>query len=396
MLVTAEFNPLHLGHAHFLSQVRRAHPGCLLVCLMSGNFVQRGSPAVADRWVRSGMALKAGADVVLELPALYAVQGAAGFARGAVRIADRLGADVLAFGAESAQIEPLERAAALFREEPPQMAAAIRDGRRRGLNQGAARQRALAAADPALAPLLSGPNNTLAIEYLSALDEIHSAVRPYLVVRTAIHGCRPSAQQVRAELQQADDPGDVLRRWGVPLCFTPVFAEEELYRLGLYRLRTTAREQLLATADVSPALAARLHGAAAAPDYGQFQQAASTRWLPRARVRRALLNLVLGFTRDRLLEVNAPECPLHVRLTGLRQEAAAAFGKFASAAKVPIISSCARYPETTLAWGDLAAADLYAVIRSPLQDPAGDKAHRIVIADGSELLNLPASEAWIG
>lgn len=389
VLTVAEFNPLHGGHARFFRSVRDRYPEALLVCLMSGNFVQRGTPAVADRWTRAGMALLAGADVVLELPAFYAVQGAAGFARGAVRIAAGLGSEVLAFGAEAGNLEPLASAARLLQDEPEPLAAAIRDGSRDGLNYGAAVQRALASFAPDLAPLLSGANNMLGIEYLKAIQQLHTGLRPCVIPRTPAGGREFSAQAVREALRAAQQPDAVLEEWEVPLPFTPVFAEETLYRLALHEMRQH-RTALRQTADVSPEVAARMLRAAGAPDYEAFLAAASTRWLPRARVRRALLSLALGFSAKMLSAANQPDSPLHTRLLGLRDQAESGFGSLASGSSTAIVSGCGGYPETVLAEGDLRAANLYATLQSPPTDPAADKAHRVVKLAGGRLVSLEA------
>lgn len=387
-LIVAEFNPLHAGHARFLEEVRRVSGADLIVCLMSGSFVQRGTPAVTDRWTRAGMALLAGADVVLELPALYAIQGAAGFARAAVRIAAGLGVDWLAFGTECSSPGPLSAAARLFHEEPPDLADRIRRGRRAGLNHGAARQRALAETEPALASLLDGANNTLGIEYLRALLELGSGPAPLVLPRQSAGGRSISAQAVREELRRAADPEKVLENAGVPLSFTPAFLEEELYRLALYRLRLAPGEDLLKTADVSAEVAGRLRRAAAAPDFESFLAQAGTRWLTRARVRRALLSLVLGLTKETLAQVNGPGAELHTRLLGLRTASERGFGALAAGSSVPIVSGCRGYPPTELAQGDLRAADLYALLHRRPADPASDKAHRVVRLSGEQLTGL--------
>ena len=90
--IIAEFNPFHTGHAHLISQVRQAAgPDAAIVIIMSGAFVQRGEPAFFDKWHRAVWAIKGGADVVIELPAVYALSSAAGFATGGVTLASRLG-----------------------------------------------------------------------------------------------------------------------------------------------------------------------------------------------------------------------------------------------------------------------------------------------------------------
>ena len=110
--VICEYNPFHLGHARQLAMIRQQLGGdAAVVCLMSGNYVQRGEPAVFDKRVRARAAVDAGADLVLELPVTAALQSAEGFAAGGVRILSALGCGYLSFGCESGSGEALFRAA---------------------------------------------------------------------------------------------------------------------------------------------------------------------------------------------------------------------------------------------------------------------------------------------
>lgn len=162
--IIAEFNPFHTGHAHLISQVRQAAgPDAAIVIIMSGAFVQRGEPAFFDKWHRAVWAIKGGADVVIELPAVYALSSAAGFATGGVTLAARLGCQSLACGVEAGTAEDflsLARRADTL-EIGPETA-------KKG-SAGQARTDALMAAAPDEARLLEQPNALLAFEYAKAL-----------------------------------------------------------------------------------------------------------------------------------------------------------------------------------------------------------------------------------
>jgi predicted nucleotidyltransferase len=169
--IIAEYNPLHNGHAYHIRQARQLSGCDWLIAVMSGNFTQRGEPAIVDKWLRTRMALSCGVDLVLELPAGYAVQPAQWFARGGVGTLAGLGCvDTLAFGAESGTAQGFSRLASLLAEEPPQLQQLIREGLGRGLLHPAARAAAVEAylrqmGEPALADeaavLLASPNNIL-------------------------------------------------------------------------------------------------------------------------------------------------------------------------------------------------------------------------------------------
>ena len=109
--IISEYNPFHSGHRYQLEEVRKAFgPDCAIVCAMSGNWVQRGDVAISDKWTRAGMALNGGADLVIEIPTLWAATSAETFARGGVSILEATGlVDTLCFGSEAGAAEPLQR-----------------------------------------------------------------------------------------------------------------------------------------------------------------------------------------------------------------------------------------------------------------------------------------------
>lgn len=182
--VIAEYNPFHNGHAFQLAALRRqvGENGAVVV-VISPDFVQRGEPACLEKRLRAQAALEHGADLVVELPLPYAMASAERFAFGGVALCEAMGCvDLLCFGSEAGQLEPLDRLALLL-EDP-----ALEEPLRRQLTQGRtfaqARQRALeelAGADTAA--LLSQPNNTLGVEYLRQLHRLGSAIRPMTLPR---------------------------------------------------------------------------------------------------------------------------------------------------------------------------------------------------------------------
>ena len=195
--VICEYNPFHLGHARQLAAVRQQlGRDTAVVCLMSGNYVQRGEPAVFDKGVRARAAVDAGADLVLELPVTAALQSAEGFAAGGVRILSALGCGYLSFGCESGSGEALFRAAEA--SCAPEFEAFLHEAMQEGLSYAAARQRALAALG-ANGELLTRPNDILAFEYCRAIIRQESALRPLAVLRPGdYHADEPDAEHPSA------------------------------------------------------------------------------------------------------------------------------------------------------------------------------------------------------
>lgn len=184
--IIAEYNPFHNGHAYQIAEIRRRTGADYIIVAMSGDFVQRGAPAVADKYARAKMALMCGADLVLELPTLWATASAESFAAAGVALFEKAGCvDGICFGAEYDNLPLLSHIAGLLVEEPPAYRAALASCLKEGLTFPQARAQALAAVLTAsdLAEVLTSPNNILAIEYLKAIRRQNSSLTPYLIRR---------------------------------------------------------------------------------------------------------------------------------------------------------------------------------------------------------------------
>lgn len=208
--IIAEYNPFHNGHAYQMEEIRRRTGADYIVAAMSGDFVQRGAPAVVDKYARTRMALSCGADLVLELPALWATASAESFAAAGVALFEKMGCvDGICFGAECDDLSLLSEIADILAEEPSAYRAALSSYIKEGLTFPQARAKALSGVlsesvltsqktDSALrdalaqsafltqselAEILGSPNNILAIEYLKAIRRQNSTLTPYLIKR---------------------------------------------------------------------------------------------------------------------------------------------------------------------------------------------------------------------
>ena len=206
--IICEYNPFHRGHGKQIRMIRESFgKDTAVVCLMSGNFVQRGAPAVFDKSLRAEAAVRSGADLVLELPVTYALSSAEGFAAGGVSILSRL-CDTLCFGAETGKKEDLLRIARILLSED------FKGYLQRELETGksfpAARQAALALMCDQ-AELLSKPNDILAVEYCKAIMMKNSGMEPYPIIRQGDYHDRladqenPSATSLRELLAFGQD-----------------------------------------------------------------------------------------------------------------------------------------------------------------------------------------------
>lgn len=185
--IIAEYNPFHKGHLYQLHTAKEQTDSDYTIIVMSGNFMQRGTPALLDKFSRAKMALMCGADLVLELPAYYAASSAEYFAMGGVTLLDKLGVvNHLSFGSECGDISVLNRIAKIITEEPAEYVTLLRKKLKEGLSFPSARTNALLAYDSSLGDykdVLSSPNNILGIEYCKALLRRGSTIEPVTVKR---------------------------------------------------------------------------------------------------------------------------------------------------------------------------------------------------------------------
>ena len=300
--VVCEYNPFHNGHEYHLreSLLRTKAEG--VVCVMSGDFVQRGEAAIYSKYARAEAACRCGADVVFELPLPWSLASAEGFARGAVGLPK-----TLSFGTEAERLEDLDFLARKLIE--PQTVADIRAlmAEDATLSFAAARQLVLERSCGPAARLLEGPNNILAVEYLKAIYDLRLELTPLAVRRTgsahdgAGEGNSRSASELRGLLRRGEKTSSFMPA-GAQAVYekdaamgrgTP--SREALETAILSRLRTLDAARCAALPDASGGLGERLLKAAAEePTWDAVCAAVKNKRLAMARVRRSVLCAALG------------------------------------------------------------------------------------------------------
>ena len=186
-----EYNPFHNGHKYHIEQARKITNAEYVIVVMSGNFVQRGTPAVLDKYIRTEMCLTMGADLVIELPTCYASASAESFALGAVSILDHLGIVThLVFGSECGNISDLTQVAHILAHESDEISSSIKEYLKEGITYPHARSKALlthcnftSSDGTNFEELLNSPNNILGIEYIKALKLLSSTIIPQTITR---------------------------------------------------------------------------------------------------------------------------------------------------------------------------------------------------------------------
>jgi len=361
--IICEYDPFHRGHAHQFDLIRQKLPGARIVCLMSGCFTQRGMPAVHAPRLRAEAALKAGADMVFELPCVFSVRDAEHFALGGVEILTRLGfVTHLSFGAED-EIAPLEKAAQLLEDPTPAFTQALRASLAKGNPFAAAQGEALAAV-LGLEGLWDRPNNILALCYLRAIRRLQSPLIPLPVLRQGDYHAKsleqnqwPSATAVRKAFFSGDAEA-VQSACGYPLPHSPICAPDALDLLLLYRLRTADTESLRMLPDCTEGLENRLKACAAqAASREELLQLLKTKRYAHARLSRLCTHALLDMPAALICDAH----PSYVRLLGFCSVSADLTAELKNS-RIPIIAKAADgCMEDPLYQLDMRAYDLWAL-----------------------------------
>lgn len=347
--IIGEYNPFHNGHQlHITESKNRLSEKSATVCVMSGDFVQRGEPAIFSKHARAEAAVRSGADLVLELPLPWALSSAEGFARGAVGIIGALGCiDYLSFGSESGDLQTLTSLATAIMD--PALDGQIRDELECGVSYAAARQRALAHQIGSMANHLETPNNILAVEYLKALFSQRLRVEPMTITRMgAAHDeVGGSASDIRNLIRtggrfkhfMTKEAYEVLKR-EKEQGRGPVFPETlETALISRYRMLSEADYARLP--DAAEGLGNRLYAAAKEETtIDGILSAAKTKRYALSRIRRMYMCAALGIQTG-----DSEGIPPYTRVLAANKDGRDALKAISEKASIPIITKPAEIKE---------------------------------------------------
>ncbi len=324
--IICEYDPFHHGHAYHIEKTRQAG-ATHVVCIMSGAFVERATPAAVSRAARVKAALLGGADLVIDLPVPWACAGAQIFARGGVGLADALGCvELLSFGSECGNIGLIKTAARAIND--PAVFALLKENLDSGESFAAIRQKAVEAVFPQVAGLLSNPNDTLGIEYVAALEALGSSVEPMCVSRkgaphdsNVTDGIFASASAVRKLMTAGESFENLVPKGAYEIFLHEVEegrAPAEVSRLEsaiLYKLRTSSPADFRKLPDVSEGIENRIVSAAkSAVSLDDVYSFAKTKRYSHARLRRIVTSLMLGIEKS-----DSEGIPPYIRVLGMNE-----------------------------------------------------------------------------
>lgn len=413
--IIAEYNPFHNGHAYHIEQAKKITGADCAVVIMSGNFVQRGTPAILDKHTRTKMALLGGADLIIELPTLYATASAEFFALGSILTLEKLHhIDFLCFGSEEGKLEPFLEFTSPLLEESYSFKANLSRFLRQGDSFPKARAKALnlerfgslaCQNNNNLNQFFTQPNNILGIEYLKTLKKYHSSISPITIQRKNVHyhdndlhqffssasAIRTAITQNRLEESLSSIPKAchplLLEQHGI---YFPISLDD--FSSHLYFLLQREMNSLSSFLDIKEELANRiLKLKNPTLSISEFISVLKNKAFTYTAIQRGILHYLLNIKKELMEEVKLDEIVYYARILGMNQKGAAFLKEAKKTSEIPMIQRPAKAYKVLSPLGkqvfdiDLRAYELYQLIQYEKfrVEPQSEYSRGIVRVDSS-------------
>lgn len=366
--IISEFNPFHNGHEYLIKEAKK-QTGLPVMCIMSGNFVQRGEPAVVDKYARALCAIDAGADMVVELPTIYSLSSAENFAHGAIKALKDLGCSVIAVGATYDKLSDYQ---ALAKIKNSNLSAAMQDELEKGQNYSSALINVLASKFPTCRNIFADGSNILALEYIHQIMLQKAPIKVLLIKRTdgGYNSPNSTKQYANATIIRAlakQGKKEECKRFMPHYSFERfnISGTSNLDKILLYELRKQTPETLKKFVDYSEGLPYLV--SSAVQNNNSLQQAitaASSKRYRLSRIKKLFLYPALNITRDNFNKIVAGRSVC--KLLAIKKSAKAFLNEF-NQKQTKIIVSKRDYEWLSSAQAisakiDLDASNLYATI----------------------------------
>lgn len=377
--IVVEYNPFHNGHLYHVRQAKKVSEADAVVAVMSGYFLQRGEPALVDKWTRAEMALHSGVDLVLEIPVVYACHVAEWFAYGAVATLEATGVvDALCFGSESGDLKWMEHAVKTAVNEPEPFRRALQRYLKKGWSYPQAYAQALNDMHPIDGDELAKPNNILGLNYLIALKKLCSPIIPLTIQRekAGYHQSEPSdtsiasATSIRKMWLETKDirtirpyvPSPtynllhrVISKGSGPITW------ESFHQAVVSRIIACSTEELRTYYEVDEGLEYRLkEHLDQAKSIAAYLTALKTKRYTWNRLQRVLAYILLGLSKEQVTALSLQNGPTYLRVLGFTDRGRALLKKMRQTAALPVVTRVEKRHPSMLDW-DLRAAALYAL-----------------------------------
>lgn len=355
--LVAEFNPIHAGHKILIDKIREENDA--VIATMSGNFVQRGECAIFEKGERAKAAIGCGVDLVLELPSVFALSSAEGFAKGSIGTLSACGCvDSLYFGSECGDIEKISRCADALNLESAEFSKTLSEKLAEGMNFPAARQAALQSVIPE-GEILDMPNNILGVEYVRELKRLHSSIIPHTIKRVGA-GYNdfetaeeiPSASSIRNLIKNDEDANKLmLGEFSVPVFM------KDFDIIVASRLKAISKEELMLIPDCNEEIATRLKSACTYNTFEEIVENASCKSYTQSRIRRILCNMVIGNNFSLF------PTPSYIRPLAFSDKGSEILRKMKSTASLPVAARGAVLKDDFIFHLECRATDIYNLAR---------------------------------
>lgn len=360
--IIAEYNPFHNGHLYHIKKSIEETGASSVICVMSGNFVQRGNTSIVDKWTKTKMALANGVDLVLELPTIYSVSSAENFAEGAIRLLDSLKiVDTISFGMEAKDIASLNNIANVLYTEPKEYTTILEHELRKGVSFPKARENAVMMYLNDIkqyANILTGSNNILAIEYLKAIKKLKTKLNPIGIRREKvlyndeiIIDDFASATAIRKMIAtgQFSDIQKVMPKSSYALLADELRKGHYVLDLSkfqkeiIYNLRKMSVEEIAQLVDVSEGLENAIKNAAnSSNNLVDFVNIVKSKRYTQTRIQRILIYALLGITNSKMLAFK--KAVPYARVLGFNENGKQLISQIAKKnKKVQIVTSVKKY-----------------------------------------------------
>ena len=364
--IIAEYNPFHNGHLYHIKQSISQDNSDCVVCVISGNFVQRGNTSIIDKWTKTKMAIANGADLVIELPTVYSTSSAENFAEGAIKILDELGVvDSISFGMEAKDISTLNNIANVLYQEPKEYVTMLNHELGRGISYPKARESALMMYLNDIkryANVLSGSNNILGIEYLKAIKKQKSPLKPIGIQREKVYyhdnfivDDFASATAIRKMIinRQFNEIMKVIPRSSYVLLAQELQKGHYVLDLSkfqdeiLYKLRTMTIAEIKELTDVSEGLENAIKNAAdSCNNIIDLVNIIKSKRYTQTRIQRILIYTLLGITK-KTMDTSKKVTP-YIRVLGFTEKGKQLISEaMAKNPKLNLVTSVKKFMETS-------------------------------------------------
>ncbi|RWZ60711.1 nucleotidyltransferase [Halobacillus fulvus] len=379
--VIVEYNPFHNGHRYHLQKAREASKADCIIAIMSGSFLQRGEPAIIDKWHRAEAALNNGADLILELPYLYAVEHSDHFSHGAVSALSEMNAEAICFGSEHGSIEAFLEAYNHMQENKATFDETVQQHLKKGLSFPEASRLGYDAIQlPDNSIDLSQPNNILGYSYVKAIQSYNPTITPLTIQRSqsqyhdpVIEGAIASATSIRNEIKQSGSltdsvqqalPKETVEKLEQYKAKTGVWHEwEQYFDLLDYKIMTSTEHELRLIHGVDEGLEYRLKRMMKhSTSFESFMKALKTKRYTWTRLQRTLVHILTGLKKEEAQTLLREDKPGYVRVLGMNETGRFYLNEQKKKIDVPLVTQPQKFQHPMLALEEKASISYYSIL----------------------------------